>query len=331
MQRGSVDVIALEANFTESLDLDRYVAGESLEPRDAVRRLGFWMWRNQEFLDLVELVRAHNTKPGARRVRMLGVDMQEPKEATARLLAELRPVLGRKRHAEEVATLAPFAADDTYTAFRALSPEQRRAVESLLRRLVARIPRDAPVELRWNGRIALQAATLFQHRDASDFSDIRDELLGQNAERALRDFGRGQRQVILGHNSHVAAAPFRAGPSMGTVLRRLIGASYVTIGVVVDSGSVMARPAGGDLATVRVEPVDSPLQRVLRSVSPDDYYLDLVSLATSSRDWWMVPWPMREFGAIFRSGDSLRSRRLPEHFDLILFLHTVSPIVVFPK
>jgi hypothetical protein len=99
----------------------------------------------------------------------------------------------------------------------------------------------------------------------------------------------------------------------------------------VDTGAVTARPAGGDLATVPIEPVDSPLHRVLRSISPNDFYLDLAPLVANDPAWWTVPWPMREFGAIFRPGDSLRSRKLPEHFDLVVFLHAVSPVVVFPK
>ncbi|MDB4933996.1 MAG: hypothetical protein JWP87_968 [Labilithrix sp.] len=79
------DAIAIEADWPDAYRLSRWVKGESSDRNADEALTGFarfptWMWRNKEFIELVDWLRAHNEtraqrNPGTRKVDVYGVDL----------------------------------------------------------------------------------------------------------------------------------------------------------------------------------------------------------------------------------------------------------------
>jgi erythromycin esterase-like protein len=57
-------VLAIEANWPESLAVDRYIKSGEGDPKAAIKEMYFWTWGTQEVLDLIEWMRAFNKAPG---------------------------------------------------------------------------------------------------------------------------------------------------------------------------------------------------------------------------------------------------------------------------
>ncbi|HKE13886.1 MAG TPA: erythromycin esterase family protein, partial [Kofleriaceae bacterium] len=70
-------VFAIEANWPESLAVNRYVLTGEGDPKAALAGLYFWTWNTEEVLALIEWMRAWNADPAhARKVKFFGFDMQ---------------------------------------------------------------------------------------------------------------------------------------------------------------------------------------------------------------------------------------------------------------
>jgi erythromycin esterase-like protein len=82
----SFSALALEANWDDAEQIDRYVRGEDVEPLARFDEFPRWMWRNREFADLVEWLREHN-RTAAVKVGVYGLDLygvEESREALRR-------------------------------------------------------------------------------------------------------------------------------------------------------------------------------------------------------------------------------------------------------
>ncbi len=70
-------VFAIEANWPESMAVDRYIKTGEGDPRKALADMYFWTWQTEEVLAMVEWMRAYNQAAGSRpQVSFTSFDMQ---------------------------------------------------------------------------------------------------------------------------------------------------------------------------------------------------------------------------------------------------------------
>jgi len=95
VERLDYRLVALEANFSETLAIDEYVVHGRGDPRDALDGIYFWTWDTEEVLALIEWLRAFNEgRPLDDRVRFYGIDAQftaGPAAALVDFLEEYAP------------------------------------------------------------------------------------------------------------------------------------------------------------------------------------------------------------------------------------------------
>lgn len=100
--------LALEAGASATRALDTYVRHGTGDPTRLITHLGFWTWRTEEMLDLVQWLRTHNRDlPEDRQVRLIGMDPRrctDSLEALATYLHQVAP-----EQAENVRELEPLA------------------------------------------------------------------------------------------------------------------------------------------------------------------------------------------------------------------------------
>lgn len=274
-------LVALEANFPETLAINEYVVHGEGDPEAALEGVYFWTWKVEAVRDLLEWLREFNAgRPLDDRVRFHGVDVQYTAGAVERLEAFLRdadPDLldrvdddlaavdgrGVPPHQDEDASEAAAAATDLVPRLRDRLRENREEyVGATSERDVAFAERFVIVI----DRATEYRAALREWSDAGAPEDdyptralsIRDEMMADNAawllERADTD-----RLALWAHDSHLNRVGRRRGtetegPSAGTRLAERYGEAYLAIGFSFGGGEFQAiapTEDAGDERTLR--------------------------------------------------------------------------------
>ncbi|KAF0649599.1 MULTISPECIES: erythromycin esterase family protein [Streptomyces] len=305
-------VLAMEASASAAPAVDAYVRDGVGDPAKAITDLGFWTWRTEEVLAVVEWMRAYNRgRPSARRVRFAGVDPQR----CGHSLARLEPVLRELMPDRSAGLLAPLRV--LATAYPGALPDPRRrlvrdaeAVLDLLRGHASET-NDA---LR-DARILVRAADLVTRprRDTCPERTAfaaRDRCMADAVAELLTD--PSARVAVWAHNGHVTTQRHDgAVPVLGRHLRDRYGDAYYALGLLFGSGAFRARRLRpgpwrrarfGAVAAHRIGPAPADcVEAWLAAAHPGDHLLDLrraVTAPPAVRQWLGEPRPARSFGAL---------------------------------
>jgi erythromycin esterase len=306
---GMIDTLVLEANRRTGVALDAYVRRSVGDPTDAIQNHGLYRaWRDDEFAGLILWLRdwnAHTAKP----VAVIAVDMQDGfndalaaldfvRERDPALAGRLEPPLAiyrdqnfgewasRKGQAEafKAAQQAANAVDAAFTEHRADWSSDTGYHEAAY---AARVARQGFYMFELEGGRAPEAAL-----DAAYYGR-RDQLMGANL---LDRLGTGT-AAFWAHNDHVLGQlgeqpEYRDYNSIGQVLRRKLGARYVTVlaswGRGAFSAETSALGAGAEIKhqppTEHRLPNDGPgtLGRLLGMASQQPFWIDLRTLPQTS-------------------------------------------------
>jgi len=202
--------------------------------------MGLWFWKTEEFVALVERMRAWNVA-NARKVKFYGIDMQGciPE---ARYLCEYLRRVGSNLAAESeaaFATLPPNAWTPVAT------PENDRLVAQIGRILGAFDSERAlwvsrSSELDWS--LARRSAVVVDQcvrcpQDLFSYMEWRDRCMAENVSALLAAEGSQAKALVLSHNMHAGRTPWIGSVmSMGGVLHDEFGAQQVVIGFSFNQG-----------------------------------------------------------------------------------------------
>jgi erythromycin esterase-like protein len=259
--------VAVEADWPDALRVNAFVHGES-EDTDAEAALGNfqrfprWMWRNQEVLELVRWLQAHNaTQAPERRAGFYGLDLYS-------LHASMREVVS---YLEKVDPPAALRARQRYACFEHFGEDPQgyghataygysdtcrdAVVEQLLelqrRQVRGAREEDARFYAEQNARLALDAEayyrTMYAGRNESwnlrdtHMADVADAL----AQHLERKQGAPARMVVWAHNSHLGdARATQLGDqgelNLGQLLRERHGKATYNLGFTTYTGTVIA-------------------------------------------------------------------------------------------
>lgn len=239
-------VFAIEANWPESLAVDRYIkTGEGI-PQAALSGMYFWTWNTQEVLDMIEWMRAWNkAHPGGPTLTFTSFDMQTADVAAARVLDYLR----------QSAPAEVAAVEAAYREVRKLKEEPSRlysdqaknaagAAEGVLKLLDARreawIRASSPAA--W--RDARQAAEIVRQacamRIPGSSPGYRDEMMARNVEWLADQVHPNEKMVLWAHNGHLRLSEELGVKSMGGWLRQRFGRKLYVVGFAFRQGQLRA-------------------------------------------------------------------------------------------
>lgn len=338
-------VFAIEANQLAVERVNAYVQGGSGTAQDAMRVM-FQVWNTEEMLALLEWLRAHNAADPARRVRVVGYDMQDhraPADTLRAFLARSEPALAARfdelagEYRAQRGAMTPQVDD----SIRARWGQQAETLWDLVsgRRpaWLARAPHRADtLAVEW----AVQSANLL--RQAARFnvalsSPERDSLMAANLDWGLRTLAPGARAVVWAHDVHVSHGgdprlSFNNGAQMGAYVRRL-GHDYRALTLLTYDGAYSATRSFTDHAMIAAEAFPAPpgsleegLHRLTRPVPSVGWVVDLRAARTDEGGAWLRrPRPIRHIGyAAYDYGFELTAV-LPLEFDGVVFVeHTTA-------
>jgi erythromycin esterase len=336
---------AIEATSPEADDMNAYVLGGPGDPARLLSNLHFWTWNTQEVMDMILWMRAYNaTVPSAQRVRFLGFDAQFPAVAMDSVTAFVGRVDPSRSSyvADRFSCIVPFR-NGQKSGYTLRLPESKAACAAGLAEVYALIESQrtaytAAEPARFEG--ALHAARLVQQFEAiasptNSLAGVyaRDKAMADNVAWIREQAGPSAKMVLWAHNDHVNAVM----NWMGGHLRGRFGADYVALGFLFGDGSFNA--VGGPSSLVQPwsvlgQPADV-LERHFTGTGKALLLFDARQILSSGDDVFVLSEPirMRSIGSTYdpaRSADFYRAVKLPNDFDLLVFVDKTTATVRLP-
>jgi erythromycin esterase len=283
VERQEVRLFGLEANFAETLALDRYVRYGEGDPEEALADVYFWTWNTEELLALVEWLRAFNDgREVGDRVRFYGFDAQFTAGPAAALDSYLRTAdrLAELGIGDDLASLDDDGrlADDEGTRVARLDAADR-VVTTVGERLDIQEAAHVAATDRGTWQLARRhlrtLARTRDHKRARHTDDsgraiaVRDRAMAANVAWMLDYANTDMDRIVLwAHNVHVSRTEDRAtdgtsAPSMGYHLAERYGEEYYALGFDFAGGTFQALADINDGYELQACSLGDPPQRSL--------------------------------------------------------------------
>lgn len=337
VQRHGYRLIAVESSASRWRDIEPLVAGDVAGV--AVDSEEIWIGR-RILLELLNWAERWNRAHPRDRVRIVGVDPQDNRSARERLDAFLERAYGPEFAAAWSPASAELAAADEQTRVFGNS-DVSAPVRQLVFEVHARLAGDAALLGERFGAAAVRDA-LTTARELVQFADFnsgvplarsRDWYMAANLLAAMREHSAAPKTVYWAHNSHVAAAATRWGPT-GALLRQAVGCSYRAVAVTFGRGAFLAQLPGDPehrlLVSTLGEPADETIESVLAGTGPGARLAawGCGDGAAPPPPWLLEPRPLRWIGGLYAPdtlpGATYRPYRLTEAFDGIAYFPAVA-------
>ena len=337
VEKQGYTAFALEADYSECADINRYLQSGEGKPEELVQKFSFPIYHTKEMAALLGWIQDWNrTAPEEKKVRFYGFDMQNPETGYA--------FLKQYSLAHGLATEAEFDAvlKNILTPPYSLSPESAGQAIVFLDGLRAKAgdadmrdadARDFQMELT-TVRQAMESWT-----STEESNTLRDRDMAENVE-AIRkieaEIGSGK-SVISAHDGHIE----RVNPiytSMGVLLAQNFGNDYYAIGTDVWKVRDNIKSMGEAKRSMQTFVSCDPLAAQARFAEGQQYVLYFSALSDEeSRIAALVRTPMRMMqlgeGYIFLMrllpDRSYRLKGVPAaYYDAMLFLYEAHPIEI---
>lgn len=261
VERKGFNVVAAEADWPDAARIDHYVRDRDVPQQEwrAFARFPTWMWRNVEFMEFVEWMRAHNSDlPRDRRVRFAGLDLYSLYSSIGeilRFLDERDPIAARIAR-ERYGCLTPWQSDPAAYgrsaldgSYRSCEGEVARMLQSLMAERTKLMDSDPEsyFDAVQNARLVANAENYYRimYYGHHQSWNLRDTHMFQTLRALLQFHGPDSKAVVWEHNSHVGDAratemSARGEINVGELCRREFGQGVYSLGFGTDHGTVAA-------------------------------------------------------------------------------------------
>ena len=239
-------VFALEANWPESLAVDRYIKTGEGSAKTALASMYFWTWNTEEVLDLIEWMRSYNQAPGKHPLlSFTSFDMQMAHVAGPMALEylgryspeDVQAAAETYTEAQMLDTRRVQIYDDQAKALADRAAAVLRVFDLKRTAMVAASSQEAWREARQAAVVVYQSCTM---RIPGKGPSYRDEAMTDNVE-WFRQIHPNEKIVLWAHNSHVSFGPSSDSmKTMGARLREKYGKQMYVVGFAFRQGRLRA-------------------------------------------------------------------------------------------
>ena len=353
--------IAVEGDWPDTDRVNRYVRGLGGD-RTAEEALGDytrfpnWMWGNEDVLELVRWLRAHNdARPPERRVGIYGLDVYSLYTSAPRVvsyLAEVDPAAARRAR-ERYACFDPYRSDpQRYGAAAAADPRASCATQAaavrdeLAMRAAARPADPAEAEALFsalrNAHAVVNGEEYFRtlHAGGASTWNIRDQRMAETLdalEAHLAATTGGPAKIVMwAHNTHAGDARHtdagaRGELNLGQLMRERHQQGAVLVGFFTYTGTVLAAPDWGRPGRVHdVRPaLPGSYSDVLHDAGARDLLLILRGGGAAAAEL-AAPRLERAIGVVYKPHTERQSHyftaRLSQQFDAVVYVDSSSAV-----
>lgn len=329
------NTIILETGLGEGEYLNDYIQGR----RDDIREIledqnSTWRYRTEEFLVLMDWLRAYNEKDG-QNIRLFGSEMQYVVSDVDRVeeylsrLGYSYQVEGFDKHLWQ--NITESEKTDAFISYVKLKQFLTEHKDELIEK-----SSESEYNIIWHhGAVIGQFVTAINQELYQRKMDMRDMYIAENIERIMWQMGDGAKVMYWSHNDHVGNWIANGIVDVaGHYLKKRYGDAYFNIATDFGSGSFMALPhnpqeVGGHMRSYSFEKIDTTTFTycIKQEGSPHA----LVHLREARKDEslrCMLNEPLKVmYGAGAQEwGRETRIKDIGRAFDAIIYIDTVSDI-----
>jgi erythromycin esterase-like protein len=361
VQQGA-QAITIEGEWSATWRVNLYVRGMSSDASADAALAGFndfpgWMWRNTEFRDFVERVRAINlARPPEQRVGIYGMDVYDLYEAADFVVAELQRIdpAAAERARARYRCFDPYGRSTAAYGEATRNPDRScREEAAAVVAEVGRIPRPGGAEqaerhfglLRSAASVAAAEEYFREAYVGTNSWNLRDRRMADTVDAAAAHgealAGRPGKVVAWAHNSHMGdaratSAAARDELNLGQIMRERHGDTAFLVGLFAATGTVMAAEEWGETGRVYTlrTPIAGSHEALFRQTGIPAFSLLLrgnAALASALA----AAMPQRAVGVIYVPESELQSHyfdaRLPEQFDAAVFFANSEAVTPLPR
>ncbi|MET7800734.1 erythromycin esterase family protein [Streptomyces decoyicus] len=336
---------AMETSWSSGLRIDEYLLSGEGDPRQIMREEfqdTYAWWNTEEYLALVEWMRAYNIRHPHDPLRFVGDDFAyagpELYDKVLAYVAQAHPAL-LPRFTELYRGLRPNTTAGTYMKeYLTRPPAERRSMAKRTARALALLKRHPVSAGARKGAYAwaVQNATAIDQTArgyAFDFENqkqlkasmrFRDQLMADNI--VWWHAHTGQKILLSAHNAHVSyeTSDPRYPKMQGAFLHEQFGKDYVSVGSTFGRGSFNATGSNKETRVYTLGPAaQGSTEHLLDQVSPRDYAMDLRTVPEVARTWLATARPTRSIGTSYP--EPVHPIALARSHDILIHLHRVRP------
>jgi protein-L-isoaspartate(D-aspartate) O-methyltransferase len=342
--RRGFNFVAVEADWPDAARINQYIRHAPGRPDQwkAFARFPTWMWRNQEAVELVEWLRAHNAEVNDpdRFASFYGLDLYSlftSINAVITYLNKIDPAMAETAR-QRYACLTPWAQDPAAYGRAVLSGSyvdcEEEVVKMLREMLEHRLEyseRDGDrfFDAMENARLAADAERYYRlmYYGSVDSWNLRDQHMFDTLERLFDFHGSGSKGIVWAHNSHVGDAAFtemgaRGEFNVGQLCRTRFADSAFIVGFGTDHGTVAASSEwDGSMEFKKIVPShEASYERLCHDSRVEAFMLHLRDPRRPEVRVELMPVRLeRAIGVIYRPESELMSHYfqacLPRQFD----------------
>ena len=358
VEKHGFNIVAVEADWPDAARVDRHArlrpAGSYDE--ETFARFPTWMWRNQEFAEFIEWLRAYNEGlPDGMRVEFRGLDVYSLGASIQAVIDYLDRVdpdaakAARRRYG----CLTPWQDDPAHyggAVLRGRSDTCEGEVVAQLKELLANrldyLARDGEefFDAAQNARVVRAAEHYYRimYSGSTESWNLRDRHMFDTLKALLAHRGPGSKAVVWAHNSHIGNAAATAMGwqgefNIGELCRTAFGDEAALIGFGTDRGTVAAADEwGGRMRLMNIVPSrPDSYEHIFRQSGNARSLTDLRGSASRElRDALSAPRLERAIGVIYRPESELYSHYfeavLPEQFDAFVWFEDTRAVTPLP-
>lgn len=282
-QKYTVRTFAIEGDFGGGQVVNDYVLNGNGTAADAVKQIGFAIYRTREMVDLVEWIRRYNlsVQPD-QKIHFYGFDMQRYDSNKKGLLAFIGKVDPQKTAVYQ-ASLADLNDETVFNQSRGKIQSGLQAIISIRADLDREKARYIAASSQAEFDLADQFAACIQQNATLrgtdvNYSQTRDLYMAEKVTWILAyEQNQGRNRVLLaGHNGHIeksAATPLYR--SMGSRLAETLTDQYFAIGTDLYESQFTSAESGSKERKQFSVKNHNPLNQVFKNTGVDMAYLDI--------------------------------------------------------
>jgi protein-L-isoaspartate(D-aspartate) O-methyltransferase len=358
--RRGFNFVAVEADWPDAARINEYIRLAPGRPDQwkAFARFPTWMWRNQEALELVEWLRAHNAEVNDpdRFASFYGLDLYSlftSINAVITYLNKIDPAMAETAR-QRYACLTPWAQDPAAYGRAVLSgsyvdceEEVVKMLRDMLEHRLEYSERDGDrfFDAMENARLAADAERYYRlmYYGSVDSWNLRDQHMFDTLERLFDFHGSGSKGIVWAHNSHVGDAAFtemgaRGEFNVGQLCRTRFADSAFIVGFGTDHGTVAASSKwDGSMEFKKIVPShEASYERLCHDSRVEAFMLHLRDPRRPEVRVELMPVRLeRAIGVIYRPESELMSHYfqacLPRQFDEYVWFDETRAVTPLPS
>ncbi|MDO6489906.1 MULTISPECIES: erythromycin esterase family protein [unclassified Cellulophaga] len=229
---------AIEASFGNCIEIDNFIKGKDADPRKLIRKMGYWIWNNEEVLSLIEWMKKYNIgKKKSEQLNFYGVDIMDATNS-AKLMLDLVKKNNIKNNEGYLNTLVHYQSRKKSENLK--KEELKKHLEIMFELKQYIIKTNIQSKKLYLG---IQNSLIQYINFRLDFNqENRDKGMSENVSQIINTSENNSKVFVWTHNFHVKKnkITYTNDFSMGHFLKEKYGEKYYSIGFDFATGNFYA-------------------------------------------------------------------------------------------